>query len=401
MNAAAEMQVQGRVRKSSGAVLLKLRLLYLFAGLAGGLFNPYLTTLLVHQGVSSDRAGFMMAMGTLISIFAQPFWGMLVDRYRRTRLVLLLSLAVPAAAAYFYNVQLFAVLMTVYTVSTLFQATQYPIADSYAVDASREAQTSYGTIRSLGSLGTALGGYAGGVYLSQFQLTQLWFPFLLLNSAAIAVVLLLPAREHSFSVQLSFAEGMRKLFRNRSFLIFLAGSFLVNQTLTAYNSFFVLSFQMAGGSYSLSGVALLLGSLTNVPAMLIAAVVLKRIGHEKTLMLSAAAYVLRWAVQWLFPYPGVMVGVQVLHGLSFGFFYIAAVEYVAGVTGREMQATGQSVFNMVFVGLSGIVGNLLNGYFLQSGGPGAMYAACTFSALLGAFMLYWLTIGQRPVSRTT
>lgn len=401
MNAAAEMQVQGRVRKSSGAVLLKLRFLYLFAGLAGGLFNPYLTTLLVHQGVSSDRAGFMMAMGTLISIFAQPFWGMLVDRYRRTRLVLLLSLAVPAAAAYFYNVQLFAVLMTVYTVSTLFQATQYPIADSYAVDASREARTSYGTIRSLGSLGTALGGFAGGVYLSQFQLTQLWFPFLLLNSAAIAVVLLLPAREHSFSVQLSFAEGMRKLFRNRSFLIFLAGSFLVNQTLTAYNSFFVLSFQMAGGSYSLSGVALLLGSLTNVPAMLIAAVVLKRIGHEKTLMLSAAAYVLRWAVQWLFPYPGVMVGVQVLHGLSFGFFYIAAVEYVAGVTGREMQATGQSVFNMVFVGLSGIVGNLLNGYFLQSGGPGAMYAACAFSALLGAFMLYWLTIGQRPVSRTT
>lgn len=401
MNTAADMQVQRRVRKSSGSVLLKLRLLYLFAGLAGGLFNPYLTTLLVHQGVSSDRAGFMMAIGTFISIFAQPFWGMLVDRYRRTRLVLLLSLAIPAASAYFYNVQLFAVLMTIYTISTLFQATQYPIADSYAVDAAREARTSYGTIRSLGSLGTALGGYAGGVYLSQFQLTQLWFPFLLLNSAAIAVVLLLPAREHSFPVQLSFTEGMRKLFRNRSFLIFLVGSFLVNQTLTAYNSFFVLSFQMAGGSYSLSGVALLLGSLTNVPAMLIAAVVLKGIGHEKTLMLSAVAYVLRWALQWLFPYPGVMVGVQVLHGLSFGFFYIAAVEYVAGVTGREMQATGQSVFNMVFVGLSGIVGNLLNGYFLQSGGPGAMYSACTLSALLGACMLYWLTIGQRPVSRTT
>ncbi|MCD9023109.1 hypothetical protein [Cohnella silvisoli] len=105
--------------------------------------------------------------------------------------------------------------------------------------AAREARTSYGTIRSHGSLRTALGGYAGGVYWSQFQLTYLWFPFLLLNSAAIAVVLLLPALEHSYSVQFSFAEGMR---RNRSFLIFLAGSFLINfrvhpdQTATAVSS---------------------------------------------------------------------------------------------------------------------------------------------------------------------
>lgn len=83
-----------------------------------------------------------------------------------------------------------------------------------------------------------------------------------------------------------------------------------------------------------------------------------------------------------------MIGVQVPHGLSFGFFYIAAVEYVASVTGREMQATGQSLFNMVFAGLGGIVGNMLNGYLLDSGGPSLMYLACTISAALGSVILY-------------
>lgn len=106
------------------------------------------------------------------------------------------------------------------------------------------------------------------------------------------------------------------------------------------------------------------------------------------MLLAAGAYMLRWGIQWLWPTPEVMIGVQVLHGLSFGFFYIAAVEYVASVTGREMQATGQSLFNMVFAGLGGIVGNMLNGYLLDSGGPSLMYLACTISAALGSVILY-------------
>ncbi|MFD2879795.1 MFS transporter [Paenibacillus rhizoplanae] len=109
---------------------------------------------------------------------------------------------------------------------------------------------------------------------------------------------------------------------------------------------------------------------------------------RKTLMLASVVYMLRWAIQWLIPVPGVMIGVQTLHGMSFGFFYIAAVEYVASITGKELQATGQSLFNMVFVGLGGIAGNLLNGYLLDSGGPRLMYFSCTVSAALGALLLY-------------
>lgn len=43
------------------------------------------------------------------------------------------------------------------------------------------------------------------------------------------------------------------------------GSFLVNQTLTAFNTYFVLAFKMSGGLTSLVGVALLIASITNVP----------------------------------------------------------------------------------------------------------------------------------------
>ncbi|MGG4143412.1 MFS transporter [Paenibacillus algorifonticola] len=378
-------------------MLLKLRALYLFTGLAGGLFNPYLTTLLVHQGMSAGQVGMMMSLGTLLSIIVQPFWGYMVDRYRQTKLVLVCSIGMPALLAYFYNVQLFALLVIVYTTSIIFSVTQSPIADSYAVTAAREGRTSYGTIRSLGSLGTALGGYAGGLYLSYFYITQLWLPFFIFSAAGVAMVLTLSNKSDSYQATVSLTEGFKKLLSNRNFLWFLVACFFVNQTLTAYNSFFVLSFQEAGGSFSMVGFALLLASMTNVPSMLLAAKIIARLGKERTLVIAAFAYALRWAVQWLFPYPPVMIGIQALHGLSFGLFYVAAVEYVANVSGKEMQATGQSVFNMVFVGLGGIIGNLLNGFLYNEGGAQLMYLACTVSAIMGLLLLHGVNKRSRSV----
>lgn len=378
-------------------MLLKLRALYLFTGLAGGLFNPYLTTLLVHQGMSAGQVGMMMSLGTLLSIIVQPFWGYMVDRYRQTKLVLICSIGMPAVLAYFYNVQLFALLVIVYTTSIIFSVTQSPIADSYAVTAAREGHTSYGAIRSLGSLGTALGGYAGGLYLSYFHITQLWLPFFIFSAAGVAMVLTLSNKSDSYRTTVSLTEGFKKMLSNRNFLWFLVACFFVNQTLTAYNSFFVLSFQEAGGSFSMVGFALLLASMTNVPSMLLAAKIIAKLGRERTLVIAAFAYALRWAVQWLFPYPPVMIGIQALHGLSFGLFYVAAVEYVANVSGKEMQATGQSVFNMVFVGLGGIIGNLLNGFLYNVGGAQLMYLACTVSAIMGLLLLYGVNKRSRSV----
>lgn len=382
------MTKQAIIPEEARKDLLKLRLLYLLTGLAGGLFNPYLTTLFVHQGIGADTAGLLMSAGTLLSILVQPVWGILVDRFRQTKLVLLLSIAVPAFLSFFYQFDFVVLIIAAYILSIAFQATQSPIADSYAVTTARTAKTSYGTIRSLGSLGTAIGGYAGGYFLSHFAITQLWMPFLGLSLAGAVTVLTLTRRTGEMSRSISLTRGLRELLGDPRFVLFLVACFFVNQTLTAYNSFFVLSFQSAGGSYSLVGTALLLASLTNVPSMLLAARIVRGIGHERTLLLAAFFYALRWGIQWMFPVPAVMVGIQVLHGLSFGLFYVAAVEYVAKASGKEMQATGQSIFTMVFSGLGGIVGNSLNGYLFYNGGADAMYFACTVSALLGACLLF-------------
>lgn len=99
----------------------------------------------------------------------------------------------------------------------------------------------------LGSLGTALGGYAGGFYLSHFEITRLWLPFLLLSLAGAATVLSLSNNKREYAAApVSLSEGLRELLGNRLFLLFLIACFFVNQTLTAYNSFLCLLFRRQG-----------------------------------------------------------------------------------------------------------------------------------------------------------
>lgn len=376
--------------------ILKLRGFYLFLGLAGGSFGSYLTLLLVHNGLNSGQIGILMATGTLIAITIQPIWGIVSDRYNQTRLVLILSVAVPAILAVFYRSEYFVILLLVYTLSTIFSSTQAPIADSYAISAAKRAEVTYGSIRLMMSIGAAVGAYIGGIYVSSFSVSTIWLPFLFFNLIAVVIALTLPKQaEENHMMSKSFSQGVRQLLGNRIFLAFLGGSFLVNQTMTAFGTYFVVAFQSVGGSTRYAGIALFIASVTNVPSMLFASRVISRLGRERTLLVGAVIYVLRWGIQVAFPYPSVMIAVQVLHGLSFGFFYIAAVEYVSQITSSEMQATGQSVFNMVFAGISGIIGNLLNGFLLEQGGVEMMNLSCMLSSIAGAMLLLYVARSSR------
>lgn len=212
-----------------------------------------------------------MATGTLIAITIQPIWGIVSDRYNQTRLVLILSVAIPALLAVFYRSEYFIVLLLVYTLSTIFSSTQAPIADSYAISAAKRAGATYGSIRLMMSIGAAVGAYLGGLYVSSFSVSTIWLPFLMFNLIAVLIALTLPKQaEENHMMRQSFSQGVKKLLGNRVFLAFLGGSFLVNQTMTAFGTYFVIAFQSVGGSTRYAGIALFLASVTNVPSMLFA-----------------------------------------------------------------------------------------------------------------------------------
>jgi len=340
-------------------------------------------------------------VGTLIALLAQPVWGYLVDRFHVTRVTLAMSTLIPGLLAILYNSHWLLLLALASVLSNLFSIPQAPIADSFAISFARSAQISYGTIRLFGSLGFAIGSYAGGLYLAHWPVTTLWIPFACLGVMGAILAFLFPTAPLQVGVGSSMLQGVAELMSDRRFLAFLAGGFLVSQTLTAFNTYFAVTFQSMGGSLNLTGIAFFVAAGTNVPAMMVAARVIARIGREWTMLWSAIAYILRWGVQAFVPNPTVAIAIQVLHGVSFGFFYVAAVDFVSRSARRELQATAQSVFAMVSFGFAGIFGNLLNGYLLRFGGPSLMYEVCTASSALGVvFFAYIVKTRPLPIGGT-
>ncbi|MNH86102.1 putative 3-phenylpropionic acid transporter [compost metagenome] len=375
------------------AELTKIRGFYLATGLSGGIFIPYLSLLLVNNQLTSSQIGFVTSLGMFISVLVQPIWGLTVDRFQITRLTLIVSCAIPAVLAMGYNSHSLILLAVISGATALFSTPQSAIADTYAVTAAKAANTSYGTIRCFGSIGFSVGGYLGGYYLVHYPLSSLWIPYALLGliGAAVAFSMPRPAMSIHAGVASSMRSGLQELLRNRRFIIFLCGCLLVSQTLTAFNTYFALAFKSIGGSLGMTGIAFAIASATNVPAMLVAAKVMNKYGRERTLVLASVVYALRWALQAVFPYPFVAISVQVLHGISFGFYYVAAVNYVSVEARKELQATGQSLFSMVSAGFAGILGNLFNGYLLHAGGPTLMYGICTLSAVLGVACFWYVS----------
>lgn len=372
-------------------VLYRLRAFYLITGLAGGMLGPYVSLLFSNDGLPSYEIGIVTSVGTLVAIVVQPVWGLVVDRYRITRITLALTFAVPAVVTVLYNVRLLPIILFAYMASTVFSSPQAPIADAFAVSTARRAQTQYGTIRSFGSLGYAVGGFAGGQYVAHLSPESLWVPYAILCMIGVGIALWLPKAEEVPHARKPLSAGMTRLLKKPEFLLFLLGGFLVSETLTAFNTYFVLAFRSIGGSLALTGVAFLIASITNVPAMLFAARVIRKIGRERTMMIAAFAYIVRWGIQAFVPIPAVALGVQLLHGTSFGFFYVAAVDYVAEVTGPEMQATGQSLFSIVCGGMAVIVGNLVNGYLFHYGGATVMYEVCALCSV-AATICFWVVV---------
>ncbi|MDA8192563.1 MAG: MFS transporter [Thermaerobacter sp.] len=383
-----------------------IRAFYLATGIAGGIYLPYLTIVLGRDHVTPGQIGGVLSFGILVAILAQPLWGAFVDRYRKVRLTLFLTALAPGIVALLYNIPSLWVIAFAAALFNLFAAPQAPISDSYAVDHARRAGASYGSIRLFGSIGWALGAYAGGLFLARFAPHWLWIPFLTVSALTALTALTFPGRPDTLRVRRGLFNGVGEVLRDRRFGVFLLGGFLASQTLAAFNSFFVVAFRDVGGPISETGMAFLLASLSNVPPMLFASRLINRVGPERTMLWATGTYVIRWGLMVAFPVPPVYIGAQLLHGLSFGLYYVAAVHYVSHLFPQDLQATGQSIFGMVVGGLAGIFGNLVNGYLLEWGGASAMFLSCVVSTALAAACFYFIVrkpewhLKTRPASLT-
>ena len=136
-----------------------------------------------------------------------------------------------------------------------------------------------------------------------------------------------------------------------------------------------------------------LGQIAEIGTMAILGYFLKKLGWKTTMILGILGHTVRFAVFAWFPEAkGLIVAIQVLHGICYAFFFATVYIFVDEFFPKDIRSTAQGLFNFLIFGLGPFVGNFL---WPKLGGTGTVDWAKVFmtpslTALVAAGMLLLL-----------
>jgi PPP family 3-phenylpropionic acid transporter len=246
----------------------------------------------------------------------------------------------------------------------------------------------YAGIRTWGSLGFVMASLPFGFLIKDVDRVTVLVPLVLLASAALACGLTLarlPGRFHEGpkpSFQSAFA-----LARQPEVFLFLLATCLHWVACAPYHGSLAPHVKDLGLPPWVVGACASAGVISEIAVMLTWSRWAYRLTTRQVLVGCFAASSVRWAIMSFTSDPVLLVASAGLHGLTFGAFYLASVEWMVQRAPGSLRATGQTLFVAATFGVGGIVGYHISGGLYDALGGHRLFAVAAVMALVPAVVM--------------
>ncbi|WP_424767457.1 MFS transporter [Paenibacillus sp. sgz302251] len=361
----------------------------IYAGNA--VYGTFLPVYLQDIGFHSIQIGTLLSLGPLVAILAQPLWGALGDRARTKNFILLLLLTGTGLTTLLYPLSTqYTYLLLMICIFTLFQTSIFAISDTITLEVlDRNKKGSFGLIRLGGTIGFAVMSLLFGI-IAQKHIGSLFPVYAFIMLVCFLLVLKFPVIEGHQS------QGRKMsilvLFRNHTLMLYLGINFILQTTMGYYYAFFPMYFRELGGDNILLGWAMVISSLSEVPFLLFADKIFKRIKIPYILLGAAAATAVRWYLLFVIDAPYWALPVQALHGLIFIVLTVTMATYINRSVPKELKASGQTFNGLLNLGVARIIGSFAGGIATHAFGMRNvfMYNSIIAFVCMGIFgLLFW------------
>jgi len=368
-----------------------------FASIAS--VSPFLVLYYRELGFTGAQIGLLTSITPLINLITVPLWTGLADMTRRHRLIMSLALLVGVIMMLLFP--LLNAFASVLLVSILFSAFFAPVssfADSATMVMLADEKEMYGRIRLGGTIGYGLTAPIAGTLVQNYGLKWAFW-----GTAALFLLAFIVSQKlvHSqVKADEPVRRNVRALLANPRWLLFLSLAAASGVALTAANTYFFPYMKELGAKESLMGLALTIGTLSEIPVLFFGNRLVKRLKPYGLLMLTMVVTVIRFLLLAAIGTPNPVLFVQLLNGLTFPAMWVAGVSYVYENAPAGMGTTAQGIFSATVFGLGTAVGGFTGGLLLESVGGRGLYLV--FGVVLLAIVVIVSLIQRRlPAEQKT
>lgn len=369
-----------------GDSLIPLKMLLFSFHASNTIILSFLPLYLQFKGLRETEIGWVLAIGPLATIFAQPFWGYLSDKFKTVKWILLICIiGLLIGSSSFFQMETLISILLMGAVFYFFTTPIGALGDSLAQRRAMDLGISFGSIRTWGSIGFAISSLVIGALLSRVGIQYMIWPYLFFGTMALLVVFRLKdVKVDTDPVQF---KDIEKIIKNKPFLIFLVLMIFITIPHRANDSFIGLYVTELGGSESLVGLAWFVGVFMEAVVFASAGFWFRKYQPIVFVIAAGVLYTIRWLLYAAIDNPFLIIALQFMHGLTYGVFYIAAFQLVTRLIPKSLQATGHLVFFAVFFGVSGIVSSLSGGAIMDSLGGSSLYFGMGVFTFIGTVLL--------------
>ena len=323
-------------------------------------------------GFDAEDFGWTYSVGPIAGMISPFLVGMIADRFLPSQIVLGILHLIGTAGMYVattYMTMDNPDPSTINLVFFCFMLSFFPtlaIVNTVAMSNIADTEKTFPMIRVFGTIGWIAAGLTvswlgADATINQFYLAigasalMGLYSFTLPNTPP-------PAKGTPFSASQAIGLDAMSLLKDRSFFVFMIGSFLICIPLAFY-------YQMTARFISDAGMEnvaakMTLGQMSEVLFMLALPIFLKLYGIKTTLLVGMIAWVARYAmfsfgaddsVAWM------MIGGILLHGICYDFFFVTGQIYTDKIAPAEIRSQAQGMLVFFTLGLGMFIGALVAG----------------------------------------
>jgi nucleoside transporter len=316
----------------------------------------------------SDEQAALVAGTTAIGAVVSPFLGgWIADNLMPAQYMLALLHFVGGILLYMASLQTnFGPLYWLVLAYAVLYMPTLGLVNAIAFRQMRDPKTEFAPIRVLGTIGWICAGLAIS-YILHGEATALPLKMSAIASIVLAIYALTlphtpPQATEPFSVGNLFPVEVRRMFRDRSYLIFALASFLICVPLQFYYAFTNPFLKQVGMANPAAKMAL--GQVSEMLCMLLIPFFFRRLGVKWMLAVGMVAWVIRYA---FFAFgdagPGVwmlLLGI-VLHGICYDFFFVTGQIYTDRKAPAAYRGAAQGMITLITYGIGMLLGAWLSG----------------------------------------